>query len=224
MLWATRGNGRGRTAHGHGHRIAQHLAGELHDRLRHGRREQQGLPVARQLRNDRPHIVDEAHVEHAVGFVEHEGVDAAKPQRIGPDEIEEPSRRRHQNIDAARKRTHLRADRHAANGERRVHPHVPTIGAKARENLARQFAGRAQHEDPAGLLFRPAGRRNQAMQNGQRECRRLAGSGLGDADEVAAAKQDRDRLGLYRGGGEVAFFSKGSEDRLGESERVKGIQ
>jgi len=124
------------------------------------------------------------------GLVEYKSLDATEPQRIGPDKVNEPPRCRDKNIDATRECAHLRAHGHAANGQRGVHGRVPTIGAKARENLARQLASRAQHEDPASLFFQPAVRREQTVQNGQRECGGLAGSGLGDADEIAAADQD----------------------------------
>ena len=60
------------------HRIAQHVRGQIGDRPRHGRGEHQRLPLRRQLRDDFPDVVDEAHVEHAVGFVEHEELDAAR--------------------------------------------------------------------------------------------------------------------------------------------------
>ena len=59
-------------------RVLQHLAAELGDVLRHGGREHQRLPLRRELRHDLPDVADEAHVEHAVGFVEHEHLDAAR--------------------------------------------------------------------------------------------------------------------------------------------------
>ena len=59
----------------HAYRISQHRIGELFDFLRHGGREQQRLPLLRQLRDNLPDVVNEAHVEHAVGFVEHEHLD-----------------------------------------------------------------------------------------------------------------------------------------------------
>ena len=51
-------------------RLEQDLAGELRDFGRHGGGEQQRLPLVGQHRHDLAHVVDEAHVEHAVGFVE----------------------------------------------------------------------------------------------------------------------------------------------------------
>ncbi len=56
-----------------------------------------------------------AHVEHAVGLVEHETLDAVKPKRIAFDEIEQPAGRGDENIDAVHEAAHLRAHRHAAD-------------------------------------------------------------------------------------------------------------
>ena len=52
--------------------IVQQLAGEVGDVLGEGRREQQVLALGRQLGEDLLDVMDEAHVEHAVGFVEDE--------------------------------------------------------------------------------------------------------------------------------------------------------
>ncbi len=81
-------------------RIAQHMRGEIGDGARHGGGEHQRLPVGRKLGDDFADVVDETHVEHAVGFVEHETFDAVKPKRVALDEIEEPARRGDENIDA----------------------------------------------------------------------------------------------------------------------------
>ena len=78
----------------------QHLAAELGDVLRHGGREHQRLPLRRKLGDDLPDVVDEAHVEHAVGFVEHEHLDAGEPQRVALDQVEQAARRGDQHVDA----------------------------------------------------------------------------------------------------------------------------
>jgi hypothetical protein len=52
--------------------ILQDLRRELGDVVRHGGREQQRLAVLGDRPGDATHVTDEAHVEHAIGFVEHE--------------------------------------------------------------------------------------------------------------------------------------------------------
>ena len=61
-----------------------------------------------QLGDDLPDVADEAHVEHAVGFVEHEHLDAVETQRVALHQVEQAARRRHQHVDAVRQRAHLR--------------------------------------------------------------------------------------------------------------------
>ena len=205
-------------------RVLQHLAAELGDVLRHGGREHQRLPLRRQLGDDLADVADEAHVEHAVGFVEHEHLDAGEPQRVALDQVEQTARRCHQHVDAVEQRAHLGAHRHAADGERGLDAQVPAIGAEAVEDLAGEFAGRAQHQHAAGLRLRADAVGGEVVEDRQREGRGLAGAGLGDADDVALGEQQRDGLGLDRGGSDVFFFGEGAKDRLCEAEIVKRVQ
>ena len=94
-------------------------AGELGDGARHGRGEQQRLPLRRKLGDDLADVVDEAHVEHAVGFVEHEEFDVAEAKRVALHEVEQPARRGDEDVDAVEQRAHLAAHRHAADRQRR---------------------------------------------------------------------------------------------------------
>ena len=47
-------------------------------------------------------VVDEAHVEHAIGFVEHQHFDLVEAQRALVNQIEQAAGRRNQHFDAAR--------------------------------------------------------------------------------------------------------------------------
>jgi len=58
--------------------------------------------------------VDEAHVEHAVAFVEDEDFDLMSVTAALVHQIEQAARSRDENFDAMRERTHLAVDRHAA--------------------------------------------------------------------------------------------------------------
>ena len=132
-------------------RVAQQLRREVGDGARHGRGEHQRLPLARQLGDDFADVGDEAHVEHAVGFVEHQEFDVAEAQRVGPHEIEQPARRSDEDIDAVEQRADLGAHRHAADRQSRGQAEVAAIGAEAVEDLSRQFARRAQHQHAAAF-------------------------------------------------------------------------
>ena len=197
----------GLRCHRDAHRVIEHRVGKLGDFLRHGRREEQSLPFLAQHRHDALDVVDEAHVEHAVGFVEDEHFDLIERYCALVDEIEQTARRRDQNFNAMRERAHLTVDRHAANGERdRQRLDVAAIGAEAVRDLAGQFAGWRQHQHAAGLLLRPHTLGGEVMEDWQREGRGLAGAGLRNADDIAAREGCRNGLGLDRRGGFVFLF------------------
>ena len=142
-------------------------------------------------------------------------------KRIALNEIEQPAGRGDQNVDAVEQRADLRAHRHAADRQRRLEAQMAAIGAEAVEDLAGQFAGRAQHQDAAAFALERARIRGETMQDRQREGRGLAGAGLRDADHVAARHDDRDGLRLDRGRGGVFFFGEGTRDRVVKIEVVK---
>ncbi len=62
------------------HRRIQQPFGQGADLAREGRRKQQVLPTCRQLRQHLADVVDEAHVEHAIGLVEYQDLDPRKIQ------------------------------------------------------------------------------------------------------------------------------------------------
>ncbi len=205
-------------------RVLQHLLGEVGDILRHGGREQQRLPNLRQLRHDLPDVVDEAHIEHAVGFVEHERFDRVEPHRVALHQIEQAAWRRHQHVDPVEQRADLLAHRDAADRQRGLDAQVAAVGAEAVEDLTGEFARRAEHQHAAGLALGTDAVGGDAIENRQRERGGLAGAGLCDADQVAAADHQRNSLILDGGGSDVLLFSKGTCDRLCEAEVVKRVQ
>jgi hypothetical protein len=101
-------------------------------------------------------------------------------------EVEQAAGGGDQDFDALHERADLAAHRHAADRQRRGEAHVAAIGVEAVEDLARQFAGRAQHQHAAGSWAAAGCGSRRAVQDRQREGRGLAGAGLGDADDVAA--------------------------------------
>jgi hypothetical protein len=62
------------------------------------------------------------------------------------------------------------------------------------------------------------------MQDRQREGRRLAGTGLGNADDIASAHGKRDGLRLDRGWSDVVLFFERERNGIGEAEILKGSQ
>ena len=149
-------------------RIGEITVGELLDRLRHGRREEQGLALRRHQRDDPLQRVDEAEVEHLVGLVEDEDLELAQGQRALVDQVEQPARRRDQHVDAARDvRTLLPIEDAAEHGADRE-AHELAIGLGAVGDLPGELARRREHQHAAGRACgmlrerRPAGRATAA--------------------------------------------------------------
>ena len=98
---------------------------------------------------------------------------------------------------------------------------MAAIGVEAVEDLARQFAGRREHQHAAGLGLRPDAVFQNAVQDRQRKGCGLAGAGLGDADDVTAGHCERDGLGLDGRGRVVIFFLERTRNGFGKAEILK---
>ena len=166
--------------------------------------------------------MDEAHVEHAIGFIKHQYLDLVEAQRALVNQIEQAAGRCNQHFGAARKRAHLPVDRHAADRERDLErADVTAIGAETVGDLAGQFACRRKHEHAAGFLRGTLTLVEEMIQDRQRESRGLAGAGLRDADDIAVLARKGDGLGLDRGWSDVFLLRECAKDRLSEAELVK---
>ena len=104
-------------------RVGQIFGGQFLDRLRHGRREEQRLALARQQADDAAQIMDETQIEHLIGFVEDEDFDELQIDRAALDEIEQTARGGDDDIDAAAHGAFLARNRHAAEhgGDGQLH-------------------------------------------------------------------------------------------------------
>ena len=95
-------------------RALQHLVGEPLDLLREGGGEQQALTLGRQQREDALDVGDEAHVEHAVGLVQHQDFDLTEVDRLLFDVVEQAARGGDDDFDATAQFHLLRPDVHPA--------------------------------------------------------------------------------------------------------------
>ena len=173
-------------------------------------------------RDDPAHVVDEAHVEHAVGLVEDEDLEPAEADVALAHQVEQAAGRGDQDVDAARQRLDLRVLADAAEDHRAPERQMAAVGREARLDLGGELAGRGQHQDAAALGPRAARLAGEALQDRQREGRGLAGAGLGAAEQIAAREQVRDRLQLDGGRGGVVLGAHGALDRLDQAELGKG--
>ena len=74
------------------HRIVQEVLGDAPDFRRHGRGEEQRLAGERNQLADALDVGNEAHVEHAVGFVDDQQFDAGEQQPAALGMVEQPAR------------------------------------------------------------------------------------------------------------------------------------
>ena len=146
------------------------------------------MPLDWQFGNDLPDVVDEAHVQHAVGLIKNQELDLVELQAVALDEVEQPPGRRHHYLDAGHHRTDLASHRDTADRQRRGQAHMAAISIEAVQDLPRQFTGRAQHQHAAGFGLRLEAVLQDTIKDREREGGGLAGAGLGDADDVTAGE------------------------------------
>jgi hypothetical protein len=161
---------------------------------RHGRREEQRLPGEGHELHDAFDIRDEAHVEHPVGLVDDEKLDAGEQQLAALEVIEEASRGRDQHVDPTGDLHILVAEGHAADEERDGKTMVDAVLDEALFYLGGQFTGRL--EDEGTRHARPGAAGLQQRQHGQRESGCLARAGLCDTEHVFSGEHVRDGLRL----------------------------
>ena len=174
-------------------RLAQILPRQRFDFGRHRRAEEQRLPVARDLRDDAVDLRREAHVEHAVRFVEHQHLEIVEDDVLPLEMVDQSTRRRDDDVDAGAQLLLLRLDRHAAVDRGGVELGVPRVLLHALLDLDAELARRREDE-----RSRAARTVEQSIDDGKSERGGLAGSGLRESHHVAPFENQRDRLCLNR--------------------------
>ena len=161
-------------------------------------------------------IGHEAHVEHAVRFVEHDHLHAFERQVATFEVVDEPARAGDHDVDAALERAFL--DRHVDAAERGadVQAREGRVLAEVLGDLHAEFArGNDDEAAEPGLAAR------QHVQHRQAERGRLAAARLAEADEVLTAEDLGNGLRLDVGGLLVADRAHAAEDGLTEPEGCK---
>ncbi|OIQ71701.1 hypothetical protein GALL_466790 [mine drainage metagenome] len=175
-------------------RVAQMAVGDGADRRRHRRRKQRDLALRRRALQHRLDVVDEAHAQHFVGFVEHQMAQRVELQRAPLEVIDHAPGRADDDVRAAPERGQLRHVALPAVNRQHMKSAAPRrVAGEGFGNLDRQLARGHQHQ-----RLRPRQRDVDALHDRQRERRGLAGAGLRLADQVDSGEQLRDRLRLDR--------------------------
>ena len=181
-------------AHLNDDRLAEILPGQRLDFGRHRGAEEQRLPVARDLADDAVDLRREPHVEHAVGFVQHEHLEIVEHHVLPLEVIDQATGRRDDDVDAGAQLLLLRLDRHAA-----VHRHDAQCGVSrvlvhAFFHLDAQLARRREHQ-----RARPLRTAEESIDDWKRERGGLAGSRLREPHDVPPLEYQRNGIRLNRG-------------------------
>ncbi len=163
--------------------------------------------------------MDEPHVEHAVGLIEHERLDGAEVDVALVHQVHQPAGGGDDRVGAGPEGADLGVLVHAAEDDGVAQRQATPVADEALEDLRRELTRRAQNQRPreAPALARGVGRR-ETVKNREGEGARLARARLGAGHDVAALKNVRDGGGLNGGRSGVAFVGDGAEDGLGEPE------
>ena len=169
--------------------------------------------------------MDEAHVEHAVGFVEHQHLHGGQVQEALLLQVEQAAGGGHQDVDAAFHGVDLRVHADTTEDDGGGQREVFAIDAHRLFDLGREFAGGREHQgadaDAAETAFGAFGA-GEALQHGQGESGGLAGARLGATEQVATGQHGGDRFHLNGGGGFVTVLAHGLHDGRGQVQIVKG--
>ena len=201
-------------------RIGEKAIGQQFDLVGESGGEQQVLALLGQHCEDALDVADEAHVQHAVGFVQHQDLDVRQVHCLLLQVVEQTSRCRHQDIHAAMQLFDLRIDVDAAEHHHGFERQIFAVFAHALFHLGSEFArGREHQRADVSLACDWLG--HETLQ--QRQCKTsgLAGAGLRTTHQVAALQNDGDSLRLNRCGFGITALGNGTDDFFGQAERFK---
>ena len=186
---------------------------------RHRGGEEQRLPSERHELADLLDVRDEAHVEHPVGLVDDEDLDAGQQEFAALREVEQAAGRGDQHVGAARDLGFLVAEGDAADQQRDVDLVIDAVAVERLFDLGREFARRL--EDQRARHPRPGTAGLEPRDHRQGEGGGLARAGLGDTQDVPAFERVGDRLFLDGSRRGVAGRLYGLQDLVAEAEFVE---
>jgi len=179
-------------------RILCVIAHELRHGAFHRCGEAESLALARQDADDAPNGREEAHVQHAIGFIEDEGFDAAQRDEPAVEIIFEAAGSGDDEARALSDGIELAAFRQTTDDKPRGLRLLRPQRVILRDDLHREFPGR--HKNESGDSG--SSRLRELFHDREKERERFAGSRLGRGDDVLAFQRLRNsgRLhGSWRG-------------------------
>ncbi len=170
--------------------VLQQLVRQVGDVLGEGRREQQVLALRRQTREDLLDVMDEAHVEHAVGFVQDQDLHMGEVDAALTHQVQQAAGAGHQHVDALGQGLHLGIHADAAEDAGAGQGQVAGVHLEAVVHLGGQLAGRGQDQYPglardAAVGFVRVAVGEEAFENREGEAPGLASASLRRNHQVA---------------------------------------
>ena len=190
----------------------------MHDVARQGGREHQGAALGRGGLEDEGQVLVEAHVQHLVGFIQHDGLQGRQVQRPALEVVAQTTGRADDDVTSAVQRLALDLGVHAADAGDDPGPGLGVQPLQLVRNLQRQLAGRGDDQGHRRAEFGEfLGLAQQGGGQGQAEGHGLARAGLGADQQVAAGavlvRRGVQNSRLNRRGLGVAAFGKGAVER-----------
>jgi hypothetical protein len=197
--------------------VAQVAMGNPADGVRHGGREEGRLALRGEMLEDPLHVIDEAHAQHLVGLVEHQGAQVVEVEALALDVVHDPARGADDHVGAPLQLAQLHDHALAAiDGKHMEARHLAGVALEGFGHLNGQFAGGSQNQY-LGVALADV----DTVEGGQGEGRCFAGAGLGFTQDVVACQEVRNAGRLDGGGGFVTDLGEGRENGGLEIELVE---
>lgn len=183
----------------------------------------QSLTVGANLLKNLANLGLETHVEHAISLVENKIGDTAQVGLASLNHVNETTRSGDADLDTARKVTNLRA-----LGDTTVNAGVADTGRAAELgdfllNLNSKFSGRSENKNDRTITRGKERLGVDVDDGGQTVSKCLAGTSLGNTDDIATGKSHGPTLGLNGRGGREALRLDLVHNVAGEASLVKGL-
>ena len=200
-------------------RIDQVFLGDAANLLRHRCREQCGLVLLRRVFENPFDIVDNAHAQHLVRFVEDHGLQVVEIERLALEVVHDATRCADDDVGTTGELLELDGVALAAVNRQDVKAgQILGVALQRLGDLDGEFARRRQDQ-----RLRLGDLDVDGFHQRQREGGGLAGAGLRHAQDVMAVEEDGNALGLNGRGGFVTDFAQGFEERFAQAEFGKAV-
>ncbi len=205
------------------HRLLEDLAGELLEACPfQGGREEHGVLAIARLFDDAVHVLDEAHVQHAIRFIQHQHLDVVALELLFLDVLEQTTRGGHHDVGGLGQGRQLLFVADAANDGLDAEIGVGSQRLGVSGHLQRQLAGRGQHQHAAGARL-AAREVQQMLERRQQEGGGLAGAGRGGCQNIAAVQGWLQHHLLDGGGAGETHLGQGPVEGWIQVEIIKGL-